>query len=37
MALKLDMEEVFDFMEWPYLIKILKLLGFNDIWIHWIH
>ena len=37
MALKLYMEKAFDFMEWPFLIKILKLLRFNSIWIHWIH
>jgi hypothetical protein len=36
MALKLDMEKAFDYMEWEFLLKILKLLGFNSIWIHWI-
>jgi len=36
MALKLDMEKAFDSMEWNFLLKIFKLLGFNPIWINWI-
>jgi hypothetical protein len=36
MALKLDMEKAFDSMEWNFLLKILKLLGFHPIWINWI-
>jgi hypothetical protein len=36
MALKLDMEKAFDFMEWSFLLKILELLGFQPTWIKWI-
>jgi hypothetical protein len=36
MALKLDMEKAFDFMEWKFLLKILDLLGFHPTWVQWI-
>jgi hypothetical protein len=36
MALKLDMEKAFDSMEWEFILKILRLLGFNSIWTQWI-
>ncbi|XP_062155308.1 uncharacterized protein LOC133863382 [Alnus glutinosa] len=36
MALKLDMEKAFDFLELSFLLKILDLLGFHPTWINWI-
>jgi hypothetical protein len=30
------MEKAFEFIEWHFLFKILKLLDFNSIWILWI-
>jgi hypothetical protein len=36
MTLNLDKKKAFDFIEWHFLFKILKLLGFNSIWTHWI-
>lgn len=36
MALKLDMENAFDSMEWESLLKILDLLGFHPTWVQWI-
>ena len=36
MALKLDMVEAFEFVEWDFILKILRLLGFNTIWTQWI-
>jgi hypothetical protein len=36
MAINIDMEKAFDKMEWPFLLAILKQLGFHDIWINWI-
>ena len=36
MFLKMDMEKAFDQMEWPFLLAIMKKLGFNDVWIGWI-
>jgi hypothetical protein len=37
MALKLDMEKVFDSMEWNFLLKFFSLLGFHPKWINWIN
>jgi hypothetical protein len=36
MAINIDMENAFDKMEWPFLLAILKQLGFHDKWINWI-
>jgi hypothetical protein len=36
MFLKMDIEKAFDQMEWPFLLAIMKKLGFNDVWIGWI-
>jgi hypothetical protein len=36
MFLKLDMEKAFDKMEWPFILSIMKKLGFHSIWISWI-
>jgi hypothetical protein len=33
MFLKTDMEKAFDRMEWPFILAILKQLGFSSIWI----
>jgi hypothetical protein len=37
MAVKLDMQKAFDQMEWPFILRIFRLLGFNSHWIHLIH
>jgi hypothetical protein len=37
MAVKVDMEKVFDRMEWDFLLSILGKLGFHPTWISWIH
>jgi hypothetical protein len=36
MFLKMDMEKAFDRMEWPFILAILKQLGFSSIWIDWV-
>lgn len=36
MAINIDMEKAFDKMKWPFLLAILKQLGFHDKWINWI-
>jgi hypothetical protein len=36
MFLKLDMEKVFDRMEWNFLLAILEKLGFSPTWISWL-
>lgn len=35
-ALKIDMEKAFDCIKWPLLEQIMKCLGFDKAWIHWI-
>lgn len=34
---KLDSEKAFDNVNWEFLIKILKLMGFGGKWVRWIH
>ena len=36
MVLKLDMEKAYDKVEWPFLFKPLKKLGFHLRWRGWI-
>jgi hypothetical protein len=36
MFLKLDMEKVFDRMEWSFLLDIMEKLGFHATWVNWI-
>jgi hypothetical protein len=36
MAVKIDMEKAFNWMEWNFLLAILSKLGFHPIWINWI-
>lgn len=35
-ALKLDIFEAYDRVDWIYLKKIMQLMGFNNTWIKWI-
>ncbi|MCH95958.1 RNA-directed DNA polymerase (Reverse transcriptase), partial [Trifolium medium] len=37
LALKIDITKAFDTLEWPFLLKVLKTFGFNDIFCNWIH
>lgn len=34
MAIKLDLEKAYDFINWNYIVCCLKRFGFNDIWIN---
>lgn len=34
---KIDFEKAYDSIEWDFLLKVLKLKGFPDIWITWVH
>ena len=36
MAIKIDMEKVFNRMEWSFILAILSKLGFHSTWINWI-
>lgn len=36
MAVKIDMEKAFDFMEWSSISKIFNSLGFHSRWVKWI-
>jgi ribonuclease HI len=35
-ALKIDITKAFDSLEWSFLLKVLKLFGFNDVFCNWI-
>lgn len=34
--LKLDFSKAYDWLNWDYLLAILKAFGFGDDWVHWI-
>ncbi|XP_047943058.1 uncharacterized protein LOC125189874 [Salvia hispanica] len=36
MFLMLDMEKAYDRVQWPFLLKILKMMGFSDRWVRFI-
>jgi hypothetical protein len=36
-ALKIDINKAFDSLEWSFLLKVLKLFGFNAVFCKWIH
>lgn len=36
MAIKIDMEKAFDYMEWPFILKIFEIQEFSKKWIGWI-
>ena len=33
LALKLDMAKAYDRVQWPFLLKVLKKMGFSDMWL----
>ncbi|MCH80179.1 ribonuclease H protein [Trifolium medium] len=36
LILKIDIRKAFDTLEWPFLLKVLKKFGFNDLFCNWI-
>jgi hypothetical protein len=36
LALKIDITKAFDSLEWPFLLKVLKCYGFNEVFCQWI-
>ena len=36
MVLKLDMEKAYDRVQWPFLLKTVKMMGFSDRWVRFI-
>jgi hypothetical protein len=36
LALKIDITKAFDTLEWPFLMKVLKQFGFNEVFCNWI-
>ena len=36
MAVKTDMSKAYDRIEWEFIAKVLKRMGFHDTWIQWI-
>ena len=36
LALKLDMNKAYDHVEWDFLEVVLRIMGFEEIWIGWI-
>jgi hypothetical protein len=37
LAIKVDIAKAFDTLQWPFLLRVLKAFGFNQIFCHWIH
>jgi hypothetical protein len=37
LAIKIDIAKVFDTIYWNFLIKVLKVFGFNNTFCDWIH
>ncbi|KAL0456049.1 UNVERIFIED_CONTAM: LINE-1 retrotransposable element O protein [Sesamum latifolium] len=36
MAIKIDLSKVYDRVEWPFLLKLLESVGFNEVFVNWI-
>lgn len=36
-AIKLDMAKAYDRVQWPFLLKVLRRMGFSDTWIGLVH
>ena len=34
--LKLDISKAFDYVKWPFLVEVLKHMGFGNRWISWV-
>jgi hypothetical protein len=35
LLLKVDIARTFDLVVWPFLLEVLKHIGFHDRWLHW--
>ncbi|KAL0378405.1 UNVERIFIED_CONTAM: LINE-1 retrotransposable element O protein [Sesamum radiatum] len=36
MAIKIDLSKAYDRVEWPFLLKLLESIGFNETFVNWI-
>ena len=36
LALKIDMEKAYDYLEWNFVEKVLQCFGFPSMWIQWV-
>ena len=36
MGIKLDMSKAYDRVEWPFILTILRLFRFSEVFINWI-